>query len=74
MPKQREEMTQAEKIEELRNGLNQIQAEAEQRLDQLGQMVSGAYRGIEQAERRMGLSITLSITLLHARPIGPIAS
>jgi hypothetical protein len=62
MPKQWEEMTQAEKIEELHNDvkrisnlLNHIQAEAEQRVDQLGRMVSGAYRRIEQAERRMGL-------------------
>jgi hypothetical protein len=62
MPKQWQEMTQAEKIEELHNDvervsnlLNQIQAEAEQRVDQLGQMISGAYRRIEEAERRMGL-------------------
>jgi len=62
MPKQWEEMTQAEKVEELRNEverisnlLNQIQTEAEERLNQFGQMVSGAYRRIEQAERRMGL-------------------
>jgi hypothetical protein len=61
MAKQWEEMTQAEKIEELRNDakrisdlLTQIQAEAEQRLERLGQMISGAYRRIEQAERRMG--------------------
>jgi hypothetical protein len=62
MPKQWEEMTQAEKIEELHNDVNrvsnllgQIQAEAEQRVDQLGQMITGAYRRIEEAERRMGL-------------------
>jgi len=76
MPKQWEEMTQAEKIEELRNEvkrildhLNRFQAaiakmesdatawlaEAEQRVDQFGQMVVGLVRRIEQAERRMGL-------------------
>jgi hypothetical protein len=76
MPKQWEEMTQAEKIEELRNDvkrvldlLNRFQAaiakiesdatawlaEAEQRVDQSGQMVVGLVRRIEQAERRMGL-------------------
>jgi hypothetical protein len=62
MAKQWEEMTQDEKIEELRNDvkrisdlLNQIQTEAEERLNQLGQMIVGAYRRIEEAERRMGL-------------------
>jgi hypothetical protein len=63
MAKQWEEMTQAETIEELRNDVksisnlvNQLQTEAEERLHQLGQMVSGAYQRIEDAERRMGLS------------------
>jgi hypothetical protein len=73
MAKQWEEMTQTEKIEELRNDvnrildlLNQLQAtvanmktdattwltEAEQRVDQFGQMVVNLSRRIEQAERR----------------------
>jgi hypothetical protein len=77
MQKQWEEMTQPEKIEELRNDvkhildlLNQFQvviakmesdatswlAEAEDRVDQFGQMVVGLSRRIEQAERRMDLS------------------
>jgi hypothetical protein len=63
MAKQWEEMTQAETIEELRNDVksisnlvNQLQTEAEERLHQLGQMVSGTYQRIEDAERRMGLS------------------
>lgn len=76
MPKQWEEMTQAEKIEVLRSDvkrifelLNRFQAaiakiesdatswlaEAEQKVDQSGQMVVGLVRRIEQAERRMGL-------------------